>query len=293
MQFAGQFSLYRGEPDLWTNIRALIIHLERADQRRRQVDQIRALLPVPSMILPALDGRHLSGEFYRMYRRDMHKPKYPFKLTVNELACFLSHRKAWKAIVDENLDAGLVLEDDADLGKDFRASLEFVLEHLKPGDFVRFPDKKTRESGVTAIRTKGIKLIVPSPVGLRTVAQLVTRDAAIQLLKVTEQFDRPVDVFLQLTWLASVQVKSVVPSGVTEISECLGGSTLALKKSTYEKLQRETLRPLYRAKIGLLSRWHSLKPAKPTGLEALLLYLPLWGYVRSLDWSLEMLQSSF
>ncbi len=203
-----------------------------------------------------------------MYRRDLHRPRYPFKLTVSELACFLSHRKAWKAIVDENLDAGLVLEDDAAVGKDFQASLKFALEHLRPGDFVRFPDKKTREAGVTAIKTESIKLIVPSPVGLRTVAQLVTRDAAVRLLKVTEQFDRPVDVFLQMTWLTSVQVKSVVPSGVTEISERLGGSTLASKKSTYEKLQRETLRPLYRAKIGLLSRWHNLKPAKPTEREA-------------------------
>lgn len=36
-------------------------------------------------------------------------------LTRGQIACFLSHRKAWKKIVDEQLPTALILEDDCDL----------------------------------------------------------------------------------------------------------------------------------------------------------------------------------
>ena len=81
------------------------------------------------------------------------------------------------------------------------------------------------------------------------VAQIVTYDAARRLLERTERFDRPVDAYLQLRWKHGVRVLTLWPNGVREISSILGGSMIQ-EKSTGDRIRREILRPLYRAKLG-------------------------------------------
>ena len=94
-------------------IEAFIIHLARAKARRPQVERILSACPVPAHVIDAVDGRALSTEELQAAytRRSLHAPRYPFALSVGEIGCFLSHRKAWQAILDAGLDAGLVIED--------------------------------------------------------------------------------------------------------------------------------------------------------------------------------------
>ena len=80
--------------------------------------------------------------------------------------------------------------------------------------------------------------------------------AAKPLLKAIPCFDRPVYTFLQMHWLTDVSSKVVLPSGVYEIDAQLGGTTIGQKKSLWEILHREIMRPVYRFKIYLLSKVH-------------------------------------
>ncbi|TAM98812.1 MAG: glycosyltransferase family 25 protein, partial [Rhizobiaceae bacterium] len=94
-------------------VEAFIIHLARADQRRPQVEKLLTQLQMPAGIIHAVDGNTLSQEeIAAVYRRHLHRPHYPFALRPTEIGCFLSHRKAWQAILDRKLDAGLTVEDD-------------------------------------------------------------------------------------------------------------------------------------------------------------------------------------
>ena len=70
-----------------------------------------------------------------------------------------------------------------------------------------------------------------------------------RLLEKTEHFDRPIDVYLQLRWKHGVRISTLWPNGVREISAILGGS-LIKGKSNGDRLRREILRPLYRAKLS-------------------------------------------
>ncbi len=98
------------------NIKAFIIHLARSTDRGPQVDKLIRELPVKTEVIDAVDSRALAdAEIKRVYRRKLHAPRYPFELSKNEIACFLSHRKAWQAIVDQKLDAGFIIEDDIEL----------------------------------------------------------------------------------------------------------------------------------------------------------------------------------
>jgi GR25 family glycosyltransferase involved in LPS biosynthesis len=231
-------------------IKAFIIHLKRAENRRAQVSRLVAELPVEAEILDAVDSHTLpQPEIDRVYRRQLHRPRYPFALSINEIACFLSHRKAWQAIVDQNLDAGLVIEDDVALNAAFDAAFAAACSHLKSGDFIRFPFRADRETGEVVFAGNDVRIIEPVPVGLGMVAQLVSREAAQGLLAATETFDRPVDTTAQMNWVTGLRPFSVIPGGVEEISARLGGSTIKQKKSLADKLKREILRPLYRGQV--------------------------------------------
>jgi GR25 family glycosyltransferase involved in LPS biosynthesis len=237
-------------------IKAFIVHLGRAKQRAAQVDRLVAALPVPADIIDAVDGLTLSeANRDRVYRRNLHKPAYPFVLSNSEVACFLSHRKAWAAIVEQGLDAGFVIEDDVALNADFPAAFAAATACLTPGAFVRFPFRADRETGEEILSRDATRVIRPRTVGLGMVAQLVSRGAAIRLLQATEMFDRPVDTMVQMDWLLHLSPLAVVPGGVSEISSTLGGTSMKRQSTFSEKLAREILRPLYRAKVAFRSRY--------------------------------------
>lgn len=241
-------------------IEIFIIHLSRAEQRRAHVDHLIATLPLSASVIDAVDGGALSDvEIRSCYARGLHGPHYPFALSRNEIACFLSHRRAWQQILDRNLDAALIMEDDAAPTPHFADSLQFALHHLHTCGFIRFPFREGREAGRRVAEAEGLSLIEPRCVGLGMVTQLVSRTAAIQLLRATERFDRPVDTFLQMPWVTGVKPRSVLPGAVLEISRDLGGTTLAKNSSLRAKLDREIWRPIYRAKVLL---WSRLKGAK-------------------------------
>jgi len=238
-------------------VKAFIIHLERAVTRSRQVAALSAALPIASEIVCAVDAWALTAaEIANVYQPRLSQPFYPFTLSRNEVACFLSHRRAWAMMVEQNCDFGLFLEDDAAIGHDFADAFALAREFMTPHSFIRFPHHQ-RERGQALMIRDGIKIIQPVPVGLGQVAYLLSREAAQQLLSVTEIFDRPVDVLLQMFWLTKVRPLTIHPSGIEEISAQIGGSTLHHKRNRGEKVRREILRPLYRWRIARASKKYS------------------------------------
>jgi GR25 family glycosyltransferase involved in LPS biosynthesis len=235
----------------------MIIHLERAEPRLPQVEVTRKAVPLESRVVRAVDGQQMSEAHAEAYCRKLMQPTYPFTMRPSEIAAFHSHRACWQKILDDDLDAALILEDDLHLQEDvFPKALNLALSNVQPGDFIRFPIK-LREEKTEEIDTTGeLGLHRYDRIALGMVAQLVTRDAARALLSASEQFDRPVDNFLQMQWVHDVRVLTVWPSGVREVSAELGGSMIGRKEGLWQKLRREILRPLYRRKIRAMARQH-------------------------------------
>lgn len=237
-------------PAAGATIKAYIIHLQGAVHRRPNVQKLKRALALPVTVLEAQDARSITPAMLEDHvRRRLHRPYYPFALTRPEIACFLSHRLAWQAIVDDGVDAGLVLEDDIALTEDFEPALDMARRALHERALIRFPHRDGREEGRIVVQEGNRQVIAPNPVGLGMVAQLVSADAAQRLLTTTRQFDRPVDVFAQMHWITGIAPLSVRPGGVREISGDLGGSTLKRKKGILRKTAHEILRPIYRRKI--------------------------------------------
>lgn len=235
-------------------VEAFIIHLARAERRRPQVARLAAELPFAVTILDGVDGLALSDEEVdKVYQKDLHRPRYPFELRRQEVGCFLSHRKAWQAIIEHDLDAGLILEDDVEMERDvFADALALAIGQMQPMNFVRFPYKAHREHGRMIASRGRFSLIEPKLPALGMQVQLVSREAARALLEATARFDRPVDTFLQMRWAHPVRMLTVDPPCIRTIYENLGGSTVQTRKKGWATImRREIRRPIYRLAVRL------------------------------------------
>jgi len=171
------------------------------------------------------------------------------------VACFLSHRKAWAAIVDRQLDAGLIIEDDVEVDAGFAAQLKLAIDTVQPQDYIRFPRWPRGEAGTEIVSDGANSIIEPELPGLGMQMQLVGREAAIALLAATDRFDRPVDTTIQMRWLHPIRVLSARPITIREIDFDLGGSIVQGKNKTLlGRLKREILRPCYRVTLYLYNK---------------------------------------
>lgn len=236
---------------------AFVIHLARAVRRRPQVDALLARLPLPAAVIDAVDGQAFNhGEIAAVYRPNLHRPRYPFPLLPTEVAVFLSHRKAWRLILDEGLEAGLIVEDDVEPEDGaFGEALALALAHAGQGDYVRFPYRGHTDEGAVLAWQGAHRLVEPRHAGLGMQMQLVTRDAAYRLLRATEHFDRPVDALVQMRWLTGVRILALRPGSIRQIAERLGGTVTQQKDKPFgEVVAREVKRAAYRLVLRLRDR---------------------------------------
>jgi glycosyl transferase, family 25 len=238
--------------------KAFILHLERASSRAANVRSLSASLPIESEVVAAVDGARLTRqELDQAYAPRRFQPRYPFKLTTTEVAVFLSHRAAWRRIVDDALDFAFIFEDDAQIDANaFAALLEFLTVERRTWDYVLLPAKPIR-NGTAVARRDDFMLLRPDAPPLRAIAQVVSLAAAKRLLDCTQPFDRPIDTFMQMTWVTGQPVLVASPSPVRDVSLESGGSTVQRKSmSLAERLHHEAMRPIYRAQVLARYRRH-------------------------------------
>tara|TARA_B110000211_G_C14062851_1_gene546385 strand:- start:1349 stop:2098 length:750 start_codon:yes stop_codon:yes gene_type:complete len=232
--------------------KCFIIHLKRAKKRKTYVDKIISQLSISSEIINAVDGKLLSDNDILKYSSSdpLFQPTYPFGLNNGEIGCFLSFRKAWKKIVDQNLSAGLIFEDDVSLNLDiFNKSLKSALKWIDEYGYIQFQVRDIPKKSILIKTENNVKLFQPFPNLLRCSAQLVSYSTAVKLLKLTKVFDRPVDGFLQLEWNTHIKISTITPSGVKDNTDASGGSNLSIDMPFKRKIRNEWTRLKYRHQI--------------------------------------------
>ena len=240
--------------------KCFIIHLKRAKQRRAYVDEIISKLNIETEIIDAVDGRLLTKNKILQYYSEtpLFQPVYPFKVNKGEIGCFLSFRKAWQNIVDQNLSGGLIFEDDVSLDINvFQNSFNTALRWIKKYGYIQFQVRDIPKKSKIIKVHRDVHLLKPSPTLLRCSAQLVSYSTAKKLLKITEKFDRPVDGLLQLNWSTGVDVTAIRPSGTLDNTYASGGSNLSLYIPLSLKIKQEFSRIKYRYNIKRYTNIHN------------------------------------
>ena len=237
-------------------MKTFVIHLARSTGRKAAVETLLKRSPYPAEILPACDGAAMdNAERDALYPGPSHfEPSYPFPLAPGEIGCFVSHIWAWRKIVEEGLPGALILEDDVEIDADvFAGALAFAERQLETHGYIQFQVRAVPEDADVLAEADGFKLVQPKIAPRRTSAQLVSRAAAERLLTLNETIDRPVDGMLQLSWEIGFPMVCVVPSGVRDLTEETGGSTVSRGRGLRAAALAEVKRALYRARIKKLS----------------------------------------
>jgi glycosyl transferase family 25 len=223
-------------------------------------------MAIESEVVAAVDGAHLTPqEVDQAYARRRFRPHYPFPLTRTEVGVFLSHRAAWRRIVDEALDFAFIFEDDAQIDPAaFAALVEFVTLERRAWDYVLLPAQPIRNGTPIASRGRGgLSLLRPDTPPLRAIAQIVSLAAAKRLLERTLPFDRPIDTLMQMTWVTGQPLLVASPSPVRDVSRETGGSTVQRKSMGFlDRLHHEAMRPIYRAQVFARYRRHLAEAAR-------------------------------
>ena len=144
--------------------KAFILHLERASARAATVQSLSASMAIESEVLAAVDGARLTPqEVDQAYARRRFRPTYPFPLTRTEVGVFLSHRLAWRRIVDDALDFAFIFEDDAEIDPSrFAALVEFVTLERPAWDYVLLPAQPIRNGEVGREPRRALRSCAPT-----------------------------------------------------------------------------------------------------------------------------------
>lgn len=239
---------------------ALVIHAKSTISRENNVENLIKTLNDIDIIkklekieIEAIEGSRCNkkSKGLSMFQSKLCKPYYPFGMSVNEIACFLSHKKAWQYIIDNNFEYGLILEDDASINNVlFSKAFKVADDNLKDNCLIRFHTTNLRFWRRIFAKYKN-GFYIPYIPRLGAVCYMMNQNTAKKLQAFSSKFDRPVDTFMQFIKAEGVFSFELMPSGIKEISYKLGGSTIQKKKKIklYQKLFREYLRIIYRFQL--------------------------------------------
>lgn len=193
----------------------------------------------------AVDGKELSSdEIEDFYSFEQNKALYKKTMSNGEVACYLSHFKLWKQIVDEDLDYAIILEDDFELNPYF-SQVHQALAQLKDWDYIRLanPTRKIKITERIAI-DKTFELVRFNKTPINTLAQAVSNKGAKQLLLNFKKIARPIDVDLKHCWEKEIDVIGINPPIVlsqnrfeSDISKMSQRSGRERKSNTYQNIK--------------------------------------------------------
>ena len=213
----------------------------------------------------AVDGTTLTpAEIAASYDESLNRKHYFARLSRGEIACFLSHRKAWQHFLESSCEeVGVFLEDDAELSAPASVLREAsaVFDHasgplvLKLHRLITVFDRQNRPPSAK------ISFPLVPPVG--AVAQAINRPAAAALLAATGRIFEPVDVAVQRWWIHGARIAQITPNAFKESSALVGGSTLRTGPPlpAAARLHRELVRPPFQIRLLARSVWEHLSVA--------------------------------
>ncbi|NOZ90121.1 MAG: glycosyltransferase family 25 protein, partial [Epsilonproteobacteria bacterium] len=105
-----------------------VVSLESATDRRNNIQKQLSKLNIEYEIIDAVNGKTLTEEEISRKCDIETVKKYPNWLTRGAIGCALSHAKVYKKILEDKIDYGIILEDDAQLSEDFEKVVKALFD---------------------------------------------------------------------------------------------------------------------------------------------------------------------
>ncbi len=204
-----------------------VINMEKDAHRRRAMKDRLDAIGLPFAFFDAVDGRALSLDACPVYDGARRRRYFGRDMTRGELGCLMSHRAVYRKMLDEGLEAALVLEDDVLFEDDFPAVLRALMTTPVPWDLIRF-------LGSAKIYRRGCRIVAPLLGGYALArlpsthggahAYLIRRAAARRLYLHTERSWVPIDTLQGYCWRTGIESLVVHPAPLR--TDDAAGSTI-------------------------------------------------------------------
>lgn len=184
-----------------------------ADRRRLMSGQLNQPGFPAWEFLDAVEGRKLAAEeIRRRYDDESARLRYGKSLSPGHIGCALSHLDMYRRILDENLGAALILEDDAVIGEHALQVLDCLLARLDPDQptiILLSHAKYYRIFG--GWRLDRERKVHPIHMARGTHAYLVTRAAADRMLNAMPRVTVVPDHWELIRDICQISIQAVIP----------------------------------------------------------------------------------
>lgn len=191
-----------------------LINLDDSIERLEHCREGLSKYSVPFERISGIYGKELTEkQINQHYSQALNEQVFHRPLSLGEIGCYLSHRKAWQTIVDRKIPYAIVLEDDFDLVGDLSKvvseieALPFDWELIKLAAY----NNRSRPIAYQQPLNPPFELVVHNKPITGCCAQAITYRGAKKLLEATAHFGRPVDTDIQHCWDTNVAVFSLMP----------------------------------------------------------------------------------
>lgn len=195
----------------------LVISLEHSRERREIMAARLTALGLDFEFVDAVYGRRLTADEvsagYNSFKRNLFFNKH---MSLPEIGCLYSHRKACQTMLDKGLSHAVILEDDAILANDFAEAVRDVMKLSDKWDLIRFVCRekagRTSRRVVSIGQGKSLVRFRATPAG--AYGYLLSAKAAGRLLERSAHAWMPLDIMYGHLWLTGLRTYGVWPSPV-------------------------------------------------------------------------------
>lgn len=190
------------------NLQTIVISLVRSPERR---EKARAELSKTSLkweFLDAVDGSRLPSPPPE-YNAPKVRRLLGFDMTANEIGCFLSHKKAWQACVENRMPT-LIFEDDFVLQPHFEEALHVLVHEFHDWQMVRL--QALAPSAHRLVRqVNALSIVENNDDPLGATAYVVKPQAAETLIQHAKDIYEPLDHFIEHKKKHGISMLAVKP----------------------------------------------------------------------------------
>lgn len=192
-----------------------VVNLDESPERFKEIQVQLKEFSLKVERFSAVRGTKLSKQqLNQQYCSDANKKHFRRDLTLGEIGCYLSHRKIWQKMVDENIELAVVLEDDIFIQPNF-VCIQTFAEQLKRYDLIKLADNRNYAPAAVKQLDQQHSLLSYKTIPNCTTGYAITLAGARKFLS-REKICRPVDIDIQHCYELGVSVVGLKPYPVEE-----------------------------------------------------------------------------
>lgn len=180
-----------------SSVGIFVINMKHCTERMAKIDVLLKSMNLPYERVEAVIGSELSDtEIQRTYDAETNRRKHNRSLTVGEIGCYASHRKAWQQASDSEYQHLLILEDDITVDTSLTELLSEIVKVSNYG-LVKLFDNRNNSTYDQCLLGQSWQIVNYKKVPNGGQGYFISRTAIDKLLKL-KRFYRPVDIDFQL-----------------------------------------------------------------------------------------------